>query len=86
MKNLTAFIKSEIHGGLTTMERSDYATKKHFKQDLRGNAIITYAILTDEQIEEIRNRREMLLDDQLALEVKYSKMHKDLVEFVDQCM
>jgi len=53
MKNLTAIIRWERAGNVTSLVDSDYNTKAQFKSDLKGNGASVIAIFTDEQIEEI---------------------------------
>lgn len=85
-QNLVAFIKSEVHNGLTIREDNDYATKKSYKADLKANGYVVYAILTDAEVNAIQNRRNLSTREEIDLDVKYTKMHKDLVDYVDQCL
>lgn len=85
-QNLVAFIKSIFNGELTTMWHDDYSTKKDFRHDLKANGYVVYAILTDDEIEAIKNRRNLSTREEIDLDVKYTKMHKDLVDYVDQCL
>lgn len=85
-KSLTAFIKSLFNGELTTMWHDDYSAKIDFRRDLKANGYVVYAILTDDEIEAIKNRRELTTREEIDLGVKYTKMHKDLVDYVDQCL
>jgi hypothetical protein len=53
MKKLTAIIK--INNATTHKIYNDYKTKKEFKSDLIGNGFIVLAVLTDKEIEVIKN-------------------------------
>lgn len=50
---LTAIIK--LNGSTTHKAYNDYKTKKEFKSDLMANNFIVLAILTDEEIKNIKS-------------------------------
>jgi len=53
MKNLTAIYKFSRNGNVKHMTR-EYRTKGEFKQDLKDNGMRILAILTDKEIQEIK--------------------------------
>lgn len=54
MNKYTAIYKDEM-GNLRSMVRTDYETKKDFAFDLRANGLKVNCVLTDEQINEVKN-------------------------------
>lgn len=73
MNNLTAIIR--INGATTHKTYNDYKTKKEFKTDLQENGYTVLAILTDKQIQEIKQLGEYEVDIN-------SRIH----EYTKQCL
>lgn len=73
MKIYTAIYKESRKGDLHSI-RSEYASKSDFTKDLRRNGFIPIAILTDKQIEAIKNPDDMtMINKFLKLDFEYVK-------------
>lgn len=69
----TAIYKTERKDHLRSMT-SEYNTKTEFRKDLKQNGYITIAILTDKEIEDIKNN-------------EYTNKYLNLdLEYVKQCL
>lgn len=83
--NLTAIYRKERNGNIYHIKDDYYQTKKDFKQDLTANGYTTISVLTDKEISEIKNRRDLSFNEEMAIMDKYKTRNYVILDYVDQC-
>lgn len=76
MKKLYGFYRTERNGNFKCMIVNDYNTKKDFKNDLKGNGYRVVEVLSDNEVQEIKNLGQW---DTL-------KYNEEVKEYIEQCL
>lgn len=71
MKKYIGIYKTERNGYLKNMVQTDYNSKNDFSADLRRNGYRVIAILTDEEINKIKNSDHEMFHKYLNLDFEY---------------
>jgi len=79
MKNYIAIVRYKRNGNISNI-KSEYKTKKDFRQDLKGNGYRILAIFTEEQIDYIKNTNKYDMKDNFLFS------NYESIEYIRQCL